>query len=129
MVPSVNWTFTATLKRVVDADTVDLIIDQGFGDTTTRRIRLAGIDAPELVGANRDSGRAAAHALRAMLSNREVTVVTQKDKVDGFTRYIGTLWVTRIAATDPDGANPVYETVNVNEYLLSQGYAVPWVRK
>jgi micrococcal nuclease len=35
------------LKRVVDGDTVDGIIDLGFGVKLHERVRLLGIDAPE----------------------------------------------------------------------------------
>ena len=37
----------ATVDRVVDGDTVDLIIDLGFDVLIRERVRLAGIDAPE----------------------------------------------------------------------------------
>ena len=33
--------------RVVDGDTIDIIIDLGFSLTKKERVRLAGIDAPE----------------------------------------------------------------------------------
>ena len=33
--------------KVVDGDTVDIIIDLGFDLTKKERVRLAGIDAPE----------------------------------------------------------------------------------
>jgi len=35
------------VSRVVDGDTVDLIIDLGFSLTKKERVRLAGIDTPE----------------------------------------------------------------------------------
>ena len=35
------------IVRVVDGDTVDVIIDLGFSLTKKERVRLAGIDAPE----------------------------------------------------------------------------------
>ena len=33
--------------KVVDGDTVDIVIDLGFDLTKKERVRLAGIDAPE----------------------------------------------------------------------------------
>ena len=33
--------------KVVDGDTIDIIIDLGFDLTKKERVRLAGIDAPE----------------------------------------------------------------------------------
>jgi Kyanoviridae endonuclease len=41
------YEYKATLDRVVDGDTLDLIIDMGFKMTTNQRIRLANINTPE----------------------------------------------------------------------------------
>ena len=35
------------ITKVVDGDTVDMVIDLGFSLTKKERVRLAGIDAPE----------------------------------------------------------------------------------
>ena len=35
------------IKKVVDGDTVDIVIDLGFSLTKKERVRLAGIDTPE----------------------------------------------------------------------------------
>ena len=39
--------YNATLVRVIDGDTVDAMIDLGFDIQVKKRIRLAGINAPE----------------------------------------------------------------------------------
>lgn len=41
------YQYSFTFTRVIDGDTVDGIIDLGFGISLKERIRLAGIDAPE----------------------------------------------------------------------------------
>jgi hypothetical protein len=41
------YVYKAKLDRVVDGDTIDATIDLGFDTWAFRRIRLAGIDAPE----------------------------------------------------------------------------------
>jgi endonuclease YncB( thermonuclease family) len=40
--------YQAQIIEVIDGDTFDLMIDQGFGNFTKQRMRLYGIDAPEL---------------------------------------------------------------------------------
>ena len=35
------------IVKVVDGDTIDIIIDLGFDLTKKERVRLAGIDSPE----------------------------------------------------------------------------------
>lgn len=111
--PAVNWTFSARLVRVVDGDTVILSIDTGFATTREERIRLSGIDTPELVGTDRPKGLLVKLALQDRLFGRGLIVVTEMEKVDGFRRYLGTIWV--------DGQN-------INQWLVDEGHAVPWAR-
>lgn len=40
--------YQARITKVIDGDTLDLMIDQGFGNFTQQRMRLYGIDAPEM---------------------------------------------------------------------------------
>jgi len=42
------YIYKAELIRVVDGDTVELMIDQGFSQFTKQTMRLYGVDAPEL---------------------------------------------------------------------------------
>ena len=65
------YVYKAKLDRVVDGDTLDAIIDLGFDITVHKRIRLAGINAPE--SRTRDleekkRGLAAKEALLTMLT-------------------------------------------------------------
>jgi endonuclease YncB( thermonuclease family) len=67
--------------RVVDADTLDLRLSLGFGLTAAFRFRLAGVDAPEIYGANAEPrGREAALFAAAWLDERRegLTVRTYK---------------------------------------------------
>ena len=41
-----------SVKKSVDGDTHDLVLDQGFYDTSLKRIRLNGVDAYEIYGTN-----------------------------------------------------------------------------
>lgn len=49
-------------RRVVDGDTFDVLIDQGMRRYPFERLRLAGIDTPEIYGVSRDSEEYAAGA-------------------------------------------------------------------
>lgn len=42
------YTYNATVERVVDGDTIDLIVDLGFHIFHAHRFRLHGINAPEI---------------------------------------------------------------------------------
>lgn len=109
------WEYTATVDRVVDADTVDLDIDLGFEVHTKTRIRLAGIDAWEVRCGEREKGLAAKRRLIELLEP-ERQVVLRTEKAHGskgkYGRWLGTLFIEY--GTD---------LVNLNERLVAEGHA------
>lgn len=53
---SINtYQYWAHVARVVDGDTIDLVIDVGFNTTVSNRFRLVKIDTPEMFGVRHDS--------------------------------------------------------------------------
>lgn len=113
MTPAVNWTFRAHLVRVIDGDTIIVRVDTCFATTREERIRLLGIDTPEMVGVTKAQGLKVKLALHDMLYGRTLLLVTEMEKVDGFRRYLGTVYA--------DG-------ININQWLLDEGHAVRWQR-
>jgi micrococcal nuclease len=95
------WTYRAIIIRVVDGDTVDVRIDLGFSVLHEARLRLLGIDAPEMLArdpAERERARAATARLSALLPvGAAVTVTTQKDRREKYGRYLA-----RIVAGETD---------------------------
>ncbi|MCB1144536.1 MAG: thermonuclease family protein [Leptospiraceae bacterium] len=43
-----SYTYKAHLKRVIDGDTLEVLIDLGFSNYITQRLRLKSLDTPEL---------------------------------------------------------------------------------
>lgn len=113
---SIMYEYTAKLDRVVDGDTLDLIIDMGFKMTTNQRIRLAGINTPETYGQKHDSeeykaGIKAKDFVVKRLSENENTVRIETSKLTGkYGRYIGVIWLT-----DND--------ISLNDELVQKGFA------
>ena len=108
------YDYQATLMRVVDGDTIDVLVDLGFHMSVEMRLRLAGIDTPELHSPD-DALRARAVRARARvieLLPLGVTfrVETIKDKTEKYGRYLA--WIT------PAGA-----TATLNAMLVSEGLA------
>jgi len=104
--------FPAKVLRVVDGDTLDLMIDCGFGVHTRQRVRLARIDTPEVRGEERPEGIKAKAFVEDFLHGiSQVLVTTQKDK-GKFGRYIGEIVVIR------EG-----EMINLSDRLLKEGLA------
>jgi len=54
------WWYPARVLNVVDGDTLDLMVDLGFQSYTKIRVRLYGIDTPEVYGVKKDSDEYAA---------------------------------------------------------------------
>ena len=90
------FTYQAKLFEVIDGDTVDLLIDLGFGVHVKERCRLYGIDAPEMPTAQ---GQAAKAYLESLIgAAKELYVATRKmtrkpkEKTDKYGRYLAVLY-------------------------------------
>jgi micrococcal nuclease len=96
--------------KVVDGDTIDVLIDLGFNLTKKERIRLAGIDTPESRTRNLEEkkmGLEAKEYLQNKLDNcKNLRVKTEKDGKYG--RMLG--W---IHGNDE----------NINNIMVTEGYA------
>lgn len=49
------FTYQCYVLRVVDGDTLDLVVDMGFKTRRTIRVRLGGLDTSEIYGVSRES--------------------------------------------------------------------------
>ena len=73
----------ATLRRVVDADTIDVHVDLGFRCSSAQRLRVLGVDAPE----RRATGGSAATAwVTAWLAGRRLVIRSHAQ--DSFGRWL-----------------------------------------
>jgi len=86
------YTYKAQSTRVVDGDTIDFRVDLGFGVYMALRVRLRGVDTPELRSRNaaeRAHAQEAAALVRAELDSRpDVTLKTYKDRTGKYGRYL-----------------------------------------
>ena len=88
------YIYKAELVRVVDGDTVDLVIDLGFDTFRHERFRLYGIDAPEM---RTEAGKAAKAWLWEALQPLEAIYVETiqletKAKRDKYGRFLAVLY-------------------------------------
>ena len=107
-----KYVYRARVERpedIYDGDTITVVIDLGFyihfGELT---LRLHGINAPELRGAEKEAGRRARDWLRERLAGREFIVQTIRDRKGKYGRYLAIIWL--------DG-------VNINEEMVRLGLA------
>tara|TARA_R110002012_G_C11604390_1_gene607601 strand:+ start:380 stop:712 length:333 start_codon:yes stop_codon:yes gene_type:complete len=104
------YTYRAKIISVYDGDTVTAQVDLGFGISTKIKVRLKGIDTPELRGPVEEKvrGIAAREFLKNHVLEKDIVIQTFKDKKGKYGRYIGVLWVNDI---------------NINNLLVEQGHA------
>ena len=88
------YEYRATLRRIIDSDTVDVDIDLGFGVVyANQRIRLYGIDGPESRTRNLEEKKFGKFATQFLIDNLPATF-TLRTRLDGkgkFGRILGEL--------------------------------------
>lgn len=85
-----RFAFPAEVLEVVDGDTIDVVVDRAFGETTTIRVRLADINAPEERGPKAvPEGNAATVFVEQWLARRRGALVLYTDKGHPSTIGIG----------------------------------------
>ena len=105
------YEYSATLIKIVDGDTVDVLIDLGFNTTKKERVRLLGIDTPE--SATKDLAEkklgleAKEYIIQWFTKNTPFRLQTTKD--DKYGRILGVF-------TGLDGKT-------LNDILVQNGYA------
>ena len=112
--PVTLYEYAGIVRSVYDGDTLRIDVDLGFGIWRfNESLRLLGINAPEMRGATLDAGKRSRDALRERVLGRTVTFISVKDEQEKYGRYLAVVY-------DPDG-------VCVNEWLVQQGLAVPYM--
>jgi len=119
------YEYAATILRVVDGDTVEAEVDLGFDVRHRMKLRLFGINAPEM---KTPEGLPAKQHLIALLhpgapaealaflatQSVEVTIRTQKDRQEKYGRYLADIFV---------GLNTPGQ-IWVNRRMVDDGFAV-----
>ena len=86
------WTYRARFVRAVDGDTIEVLVDLGLRVSSTIRVRVADINAPELRGAEKELGKAARDWVQNYLADETWLLIrTRKDK-RSFNRYVADVW-------------------------------------
>lgn len=98
--------------RVVDGDTADVVVDLGFQISIEMRVRLAGIDAPEL-NARGPEGEQARDHLASLLPAGSICYVKTEKPRDKYGRWLA--WIR------PEG-----QSLTVNDRMVAGGFAVTY---
>jgi micrococcal nuclease len=107
--------YVRKVEKVVDGDTIDVLIDLGFDILFQSRVRLAGIDTPESRTrdlAEKVLGLESKEYLKNYLKDaRSVVIKTEKiNSTEKFGRILGWLYING-------------DTESVNDKMINDGYA------
>ena len=122
--------YRAKLVKVVDGDTIDLDIDLGFNIHIRERVRLYGVNTPEVRGSEKKSGMAAKAFVKWWLQvdKGPIMVRTVKDKRGKFGRMLAILFhesdmLERHTKVEKVGAYGDFVGGSLNQDLLDKGFA------
>ena len=110
------YEYGCTVTRVVDGDTIDVILDLGFSVLHKCRVRLYGIDTPESRTRNKDEkarGKLAAKFLEDSINNGKQIVLRSKlkDSKGKYGRVLGEV---------------IVDNININELMVKRYLAVKY---
>lgn len=105
--------YKAFVTKVYDGDTVTVDIDLGFGLQLNKQVlRLSNIDTPEIRGDERFDGIISKNIVSDLILGKSVMIKTDKDTKGKYGRWLAEIYI---------------DDLNVNEYLINEGYAERWV--
>lgn len=84
---SVDYVYRATVLRVIDGDTIVVLVDLGFHTRRKIHLRLDGYDAPEIRGPEKELGQKATDVIKQYLSEGEDCII-RTGKGKSFDRWI-----------------------------------------
>ncbi|NBV05693.1 MAG: DUF1016 family protein [Proteobacteria bacterium] len=115
--PRQIYTYKASLKRIVDGDTLHVTLDLGFGILHEETLRLTGINAAEVKS---DGGTKATEGLKKILQQHEFFVV-RTSSTDTYNRYLADIFLPQkpTATVQEVAESGVY----LNQLLLDLGLA------
>jgi len=105
------YQYEVEVLRVVDGDTIDVMIDLGFDIRVKKRVRLYGINAPETRTRDKrekEKGNKSKKFLIEYLSNKQQIILNSLD-IGKYGRVVGEI---------------IADGINANKVLVSEGHAV-----
>ena len=110
------YEYNCKVKRVVDGDTMDVILDLGFSILHKCRVRLYGIDTPESRTRDKDEkvrGKLAAKFLEDSINNGTKVILRSKlkDSKGKYGRVLGEV---------------IVDDININELMVKKYLAVAY---
>ena len=130
------YQYNAIIRKVVDGDTIEIDIDLGLSAWVhSERIRLYGIDTPEVYGVKKGSpewelGNQSSEFVKQNLKeNDQVIIETIKDKKEKYGRYLGLVFIQidQNVLTGLTEIQKIGDYCCLNDILIAKGLAKKYV--
>lgn len=103
------YRYNARCTSVYDGDSITIDIDLGFKHWMLgQKIRLFGINTPEVRGSDRLGGLIARDRLRELIEGRDIILASHRDRAGKYGRWLATIYI---------------DDININKLLLDEGLA------
>ena len=103
------------VTKIIDGDTIDVIIDLGFDILHSARIRLLGIDTPESRTRNKEEKKygllAKKFLTKCLKTDKPIILRTHKEEKGKFGRILGEI---------------IIDKKNINTHMIESYHAVPY---
>jgi len=109
------YEYKALIISVYDGDTVTALVDLGFFVKKEAKLRLYGIDTPEIRGEEREKGLISKLKLETLILGKDVIIKTYKDKQEKYGRWLADIYLP----SDP--------SKSINTILLEEGLATKYI--
>jgi micrococcal nuclease len=113
------YEYAARVIKVVDGDTVDVDIDLGLDVHRKERLRILGVDAPEVSAPGPEGENARDWLRKYLLPGDTVIIRTVKDRKEKYGRYLASI---QAAPAAWEGALPI----DISAEMIKAGYARPY---
>lgn len=116
------YQYLADVIKVYDGDTITVDIDLGFGVMLKKqKIRLLGINTPEIRGEERPEGLISRDRLSELILNKRILIITKKDSTGKYGRWLADIY--------PYGElmeGFIESDISYNQLLLNEGLSKPY---
>lgn len=109
---AVPYRYRAKIVEVYDGDTVTALVDLGFRTQVKLKLRLFGINAPEIAKWTRVNGEKSRDYLASLVLDKDVVIDTFKDKTEKYGRFLAKIMLIKDS-----------NLVEVNQMMIDSGHA------
>ena len=116
------YEYKCKVTRVVDGDTVDVVLDLGFAINYNDRVRLMGIDTPESRPRNlkeKALGLAAKDRVKAILAENP-SFTLESTELGKYGRVLGKIYINKL-----DGKDCLTQ-ICLNDQLIKENHAMEY---